>query len=212
MTTLNADAAADQELQVPVDVIDNSVVVDGEGDDGEKELRELLLPNVNDLPLCPPSAIDFNFVTYFAPDFMKPEHDQYIYRHANGLCVIGLASGHVAFKDEGGITSVDFNVGKSNRSEIKVTGKRKRNAQHFESNTALCKVCTNNNNTFYIVRCCVKGSLLEVNERLINKPELLNSSADREGYIAILMPKPSDWLKTKDSFMTFEEYKKLRQF
>lgn len=42
------------------------------------------------------------------------------------MCVIGLAAGHVAFKDEGGITAVDFNVGKSNRSEIKVTGKRKR--------------------------------------------------------------------------------------
>ncbi|CAH1449437.1 unnamed protein product [Lactuca virosa] len=56
------------------------------------------------------------------------------------LCVIGLACGHVTFKDEGGVTYVDFNVGKSNRSEIKVTGKRKRNAQHFESNIALCKL------------------------------------------------------------------------
>nr|GEY77125.1 hypothetical protein [Tanacetum cinerariifolium] len=83
------------------------------------------------------------------------------------------------------------------------------NAQHFESNTALCKVCTNN--TFYIVRCCIKGSLLEVNERLIEQPELLNSAADREGYVAIIMPRPADWLKTKDSFMTFDEYKKLRQ-
>ncbi|GKB79525.1 hypothetical protein Tco_0946420, partial [Tanacetum coccineum] len=54
------------------------------GDDSEKQLHELLLPNVNDLPINPTSAIQFNFVTYFAPDFMKPEHDQYIYRHANG--------------------------------------------------------------------------------------------------------------------------------
>jgi hypothetical protein len=42
------------------------------------------------------------------------------------LCVIGLARTHVAFKDEGGITVVDFNVGKSDRSGIKVTGKRKK--------------------------------------------------------------------------------------
>lgn len=42
------------------------------------------------------------------------------------LCIIGLAPAHVAFKDEGGITEVDFNVGKSDRSGIKVTGKRKR--------------------------------------------------------------------------------------
>ncbi|CAH1442716.1 unnamed protein product [Lactuca virosa] len=120
-TTLNTDSAADQESQVPTVVKDNLVAIDGEEDDGEKELHELLLPNVNDLPLSPPSAIEFNFVTYFAP-----------------------VSGHVAFKDEGGVTYVAFNVGKSNRSEINVIGKRKRNAQHFESNTALCKVCTDN--------------------------------------------------------------------
>lgn len=42
------------------------------------------------------------------------------------LCVIGLAPHHVAFKDKGGIVSVDFNVGKSDRSGIKVTGKRKK--------------------------------------------------------------------------------------
>ncbi|KAJ0026116.1 hypothetical protein Pint_09330 [Pistacia integerrima] len=168
---------------------EKQVQVGEKEEDEEEELRKLLVPNVHDLPLTPPSAVDFNFVTYFAPDFIKPGHDHYVYRHANGLCVIGLAPTHVAFKDEGGITAVDFNVGKSDRSNFKVTGKRKKNAQHFESNTALCKVCTNNES--YIVRCCVKGSLLEVNDRLIKQPGLLNSSADREGYIAIIMPKTS---------------------
>ncbi|GAY42862.1 hypothetical protein CUMW_070180 [Citrus unshiu] len=142
-------------------------------------------------------------------NFLKPGHDQYVYRHANGLCVIGLAPTHVAFKDEGGITAVDFNVGKSDRSGFKVTGKRKKNAQHFESNTAVCKVCTNNDS--YIVRCCVKGSLLEVNNRLIKQPGLLNSSADREGYIAIIMPKPADWLKIKSSLLGLEDYKRKRE-
>ncbi|XP_072980420.1 uncharacterized protein [Typha angustifolia] len=174
----------------------------------DEELRALLLPDLGDLPPIPPSSVEFNFVRYFAVDFLKPGHDQYIYRHANGLCVIGLAPTHVALREEGGITGVDFNVGKSDRSEMKVTGKRKRNAQHFESNTALCKVCANS--TSYIVRCCVKGSLLEVNDRLIKKPDLLNSSAEREGYIAIIMPRPADWLKIKDSLLNYEDYKKLR--
>lgn len=86
---------------------------------------------------------------------MKPGHDQYVHRHANGyfmindslcnpladifaicviefksvidrLCVVGLAPHHLAFKDKEGIVSVDFNVGKSDRSGIKVTGKRKK--------------------------------------------------------------------------------------
>nr|GMD63015.1 protein Simiate [Ipomoea batatas] len=84
------------------------------------------------------------------------------------------------------------------------------NAQHFESNTALCKVCTKDNS--YIVRCCVKGSLLEVNERLVERPELLISSAEREGYIAIIMPKPADWLKIKASLLGKEDYCKLHNY
>lgn len=47
--------------------------------------------------------------------------------------MIGLAPAHVAFKDQGGITAVDFNVGKSDRSVIKVTGKRKK--------VLMCHVC-----------------------------------------------------------------------
>ncbi|KAL7117571.1 hypothetical protein ACP275_03G079800 [Erythranthe tilingii] len=174
----------------------------------EEELKRLLLPNVDELPEIPRSSVEANFTTYFLPDFMKPGHDQYVHRHANGLCVIGLAPSHVAFKDEGGVTSIDFNVGKSDRSGIKVTGKRKKNAQHFESNTALCKVCTAD--ASYIVRCCVKGSLLEVNETLISQPELLNSVPDREGYIAIMMPRPADWLKAKATLLDSEQFKKLK--
>ncbi|GAA0166982.1 hypothetical protein LIER_22017 [Lithospermum erythrorhizon] len=172
----------------------------------EEELKRLILPSVDKLPLTPPSAIESNFVTYYAPDFMKPGHDQYVHRHPNGLCVIGLAPTHIAFKDKGGITSVDFNVGKSDRTHFKVSGKRKKNAQQFESNTALCKVCTNV--ASYVVRCCVKGSLLEVNEILVKQPDLINTMADREGYIAIMMPKPADWLKIKGSLVSLEEYTK----
>ncbi|KAJ6920937.1 hypothetical protein NC651_014496 [Populus alba x Populus x berolinensis] len=89
-------------------------------------MHQLLLPDICDLSITPPSSVQTNFVSYFVPDFVKPGHDQYVYRHAIGLCVTGLAPTHVAFKDAGGITAVDFNVGKSDRSGIKVTGKRKK--------------------------------------------------------------------------------------
>ncbi|KAL1533364.1 protein Abitram-like [Salvia divinorum] len=152
----------------------------------DEDLRRLLLPNVDELPQVPPSSVEANFTTFFAPDIIKPGHDQYVHRHANGLCVIG----------------------KSDWSGIKVTGKRKKNAQHFESSTALCKVFTAE--CSYIARCCVKGSLLEVNNRLIKQPELLNTMPEREGYVAIMMPRPADWLKAKASLLVFESYQKLR--
>ncbi|XP_051195570.1 uncharacterized protein [Lolium perenne] len=174
----------------------------------DEETRALIAPDAGSLPATPPSAVEANFARYFVADYLNPGHDQYVYRHPNGLCVVGLAPAHAALKEEGGITAVDFNVGKTDRSEIKVTGKRKRNAQHLQENSVLCKVGAADKS--FVVRCCVKGSLLEVNDRLIKQPNLLNTSADREGYIAIFMPKPADWLKIKDKFLSFEDYKNLR--
>jgi len=40
----------------------------------------------------------------------------------------------------------------------------------------------------------------------------IDIQADREGYIAIMMPKnPADWLKVKASFVSLQEYKKARE-
>lgn len=36
-------------------------------DEQDEELRKLLTPDVRDLPLVPPSAVETNFVSYFAP-------------------------------------------------------------------------------------------------------------------------------------------------
>lgn len=55
---------AEEESQV---VKENPTAIKSNEDDSEKQLHELLLPNVNDLPINPTSAIEFNFVTYFAP-------------------------------------------------------------------------------------------------------------------------------------------------
>ncbi|XP_031494052.1 uncharacterized protein LOC116260099 [Nymphaea colorata] len=131
-------------------------VMKREHEEEEEELERLLLPDPDQLPVVPPSAVHCNFVA----DFLKTGHDHYIYRHANGLRVVCLAPTHVALAEEAGITAVDFNTRKTDKSEMKVIGKRKK--------------------------------------------------AAREGYVAILMPKPEDWLKSKDYFLNLEEYKKLR--
>lgn len=39
----------------------------GGGEEEEEELQRLLEPDVDSLPLSPPSAIQSNFVSYFAP-------------------------------------------------------------------------------------------------------------------------------------------------
>lgn len=40
---------------------------EAEKEDEEEELRKLLLPNVDELPETPRSAVEANFITYFAP-------------------------------------------------------------------------------------------------------------------------------------------------
>lgn len=165
------------------------------------------------------------------------------------LCVIGLLPTHAALKPTPAVTAVDFNVGKQNRADAKVSGKRKKvsihhmlaysgnkfksriilvpqsynqilshanikrsfdetidasdgwlfqNAMSLEPNSVLCKVMVGE--AFFMIRsvlfscsqcvgallhvrfssgscgsrCCVRGVLLEVNERLIKDPTLLN--------------------------------------
>lgn len=163
-----------------------------------------LYPAAQDLPLRPPPAIECNYAHFFIVDFMKERHDQYIYRHNNGLCVIGLAPTHIALDTNASVTVVDFNVGKQSRAEMKATGKRKNDARVLEPSSALCKVVSND--VTYIIRCCIRGALLEVNERLIKEPSLLETKAASEGYIAIMMPRPGDWKKAASTFLTGPEY------
>lgn len=172
-------------------------------DDGAA-LSLSLYPAAHDLPRRPPQAIHSNYAHFFVVDFMKAGHDQYIYRHNNGLCVIGVAPTHVAVDTDALVTAVDFNVGKQSRADMKVSGKRKNDARVLEPTSALCKVVSND--TTYIIRCCLRGALLEVNERLMEEPTLLKTKAASEGFIAIMMPRPGDWKKASSTFLTAEEY------
>ncbi|KAH8509635.1 hypothetical protein H0E87_011411 [Populus deltoides] len=131
------------------------------------------------------------------------------------LCLLGLSGHFSCLVIKGGSSPSNLALSESYTGAIRgsptFTNNREhllQNAQHFESDTALCKVCTQSDS--YIARCCVKGSLLEVNDRL-TKHSKFAELFNREGYIAIIMPEPADWLKVKASLLGLEEYKKLRE-
>eukprot|EP00246_Nothoceros_aenigmaticus_P015427 TRINITY_DN6389_c0_g1_i1.p1 TRINITY_DN6389_c0_g1~~TRINITY_DN6389_c0_g1_i1.p1 ORF type:complete len:288 (-),score=41.14 TRINITY_DN6389_c0_g1_i1:515-1378(-) len=169
------------------------------------KVNQRLCPLVQDLPPRPLSAHECNFTHYFSIDVGgKHFEDQYVYRHANGLCVVGLAPTHPALLPTAHMSEVDFNVGKLSRAEMKVSGKHKKNGRALEVNSALCKVITGD--SFYLPRCCVRGVLLEVNERLTKNPSLLKTRAATEGHIAVLMPRPEDWAKAERILFTREQY------
>ena len=56
------------------------------------------------------------------------------------------------------------------------------------------------------MNCPVGGSITEVNEELLDSPELINESPYKEGWIAKL--KPSDWEGDKVHLMDAEAYRK----
>ena len=56
------------------------------------------------------------------------------------------------------------------------------------------------------MNCPVGGNITEVNEELLDSPELINESPYKEGWIAKLMP--SDWEGDKVHLMDAEAYRK----
>ncbi|OAE28374.1 hypothetical protein AXG93_2490s1650 [Marchantia polymorpha subsp. ruderalis] len=155
-----------------------------------------LYPAAHELPPRPPPANECNYSHFYAIDVGKEYHDQYVFRHHNGLCVIGLASTHAAFMIDTELTGVDYNVGKTSRAEIKAVGKRKKNAQVLESNSVLCKVLAGE--TFFLISFTTDHLTDAVSE------------PDTEGYIAIMMPRPEDWKKAQASLLTKDQYRERR--
>ncbi|XP_052308666.1 uncharacterized protein LOC127905289 [Populus trichocarpa] len=110
----------------------------------------------------------------FGSDFVKLGHDQYVYRHAIGLCVWLRPMWLLRTQEE---------------SRLLIS--------MLES---LIVVALRMHNTLSLTLLRVKFA-----------PRAILILSDREGYIAIIMPKPADWLKVKASLLGLEEYKKLRE-
>ncbi|XP_022807189.1 protein Simiate-like [Stylophora pistillata] len=59
----------------------------------------------------------------------------------------------------------------------------------------------------YSLYSCIKGKLVEVNEELVTKPQLLLEKPETEGYLAVVLPKLTE--NILDGLLTKEEYENL---
>lgn len=157
------------------------------------------------------SIVDRYFTRYY---FVHPDggdqEDHLVLIHSNRICLIGFAPRHVAFSKE--ISGIDFNIGNFDRSENKVKGKSKKGAMALQPSSALAMVrCSDGSQ--YKVFSCITGKLIEVNEMLSKTPRPLNELLGKEGdgFVAIVLPKIDKLESIKDSLLTEDEYKKLRQ-
>eukprot|EP00727_Mastigamoeba_balamuthi_P011153 m51a1_g6660 putative protein fam206a-like (184) ;mRNA; f:161254-161888 len=130
--------------------------------------------------------------------------DQYVYQHHNKLLLVGVAPTHAMLAAaSGGVTRVEFAASAANRV---IHGKRKTGGLWLEPRTAICEVTTGDGRV-HKVRSCVRGHLLEVNDRLAAEPALLGTAAATLGWIAIVKPKYDAQEQCVEHLTTAEAYR-----
>ncbi|KAK1948602.1 Protein Simiate [Phytophthora citrophthora] len=159
----------------------------------------------------------------------KPMEDQYVHMHSNRLCVVGVAETHPVMQEE--LVSVEFT---QSVLDSRVTGKKKKGGRFMMPDTVLAVLKCKSGREFKLYSC-IRGALIEVNERLQREPELLKqkvslSSAKKnlsvhvllantrwgllqhqsDGYLVIIQPKKVEVAEIQESLLSKDEYKQFR--
>ncbi|CAH1789034.1 unnamed protein product [Owenia fusiformis] len=137
----------------------------------------------------------------------QPGYDQCVLSHSNRVCLVTMAASHDLITSGRIPKQIDFKIDdKTDRTANKVSGKGKKGAQWLTENSPLCRVtCTDG--TEYILYSCLRGHLMEINERLYKNPTLLIEKPETDGYLAIVMPKLVDFKSQIDKLLSIEQYK-----
>eukprot|EP00668_Euglena_longa_P045646 GGOE01061322.1.p1 GENE.GGOE01061322.1~~GGOE01061322.1.p1 ORF type:complete len:292 (+),score=71.74 GGOE01061322.1:76-951(+) len=154
---------------------------------------------------------DTQYTRYFALDVRKESHaDQYILRHHNDICILGLAESHyLLLPGASPITQVSYSFGNRDRlKDVHHTGKRKRGSFLCNPDTLLCEIHTENGASCRVISG-VNGWLYELNERLLTQPQLIRQAPYSDGFIAIVCPKDSKSIKALAKHTSDAEYTAL---
>ncbi|KAL0111255.1 hypothetical protein PUN28_012862 [Cardiocondyla obscurior] len=156
-----------------------------------------------------PTVTERYFTPYYKTDVQSPRDDMCIWIHSNRICMLSLAPSHVILKENKNIQKVDFKVSdKLDRSLNKVSGKGKHGAQPLQTNSNVCTISYSDGKT-YIIKCCMIGKLVEVNEALSENPQLLKEVPHKGRYLAIILPNINLLKSLKQSLLTSEQYTEL---
>lgn len=151
---------------------------------------------------------------YYTPYYFIQENnrqeDQCVLFHSNRIALITLAPTHPILKENKLIKKIDFQINDNcNRAKNKVSGKGKRGAQPLQKNSILCHIiCEDGSN--YSPRSCINGKLVEVNDQLIENPNLLTTSPQEEGFIALVLPNLHKVDEIKNELIKEEDYIKMQ--
>lgn len=126
----------------------------------------------------------------FATATVADRH-QVVHNHSNGIIVVGLAESHPLIREGKTVARVHFKGGKRDFTQNVVEGKHKKGGAQLQPNDRLCEVhCTDE--TVHVLRACVRGKLVEINNRLLTEPNLLVTCPSSAGFLAVIMPTGRD--------------------
>ncbi|XP_063778992.1 protein Abitram isoform X2 [Pseudophryne corroboree] len=154
-----------------------------------------------------PSVVGRYFTRWYKADVKgKPREDFCILQHSNRICVITLAECHPVLKNGKAISSINYQISNNcSRLQNKVSGKSKRGAQFLTELSPLCRIicCDGEEYTIY---SCIRGRLLEVNENILQNPQLLKDKPCTEGYIAVVLPKFEESKTVTEGLLSQTQY------
>jgi hypothetical protein len=165
------------------------------------------------------SYTDRYFKRFYNLNVRYPNNDHLILMHTNKVAVCTIAPSHPLLNSSKyKINKIEFiqNVNEQ------MSGKHKHKAKNVNFLQPLCRViCTDlqpeqqnedkkdeDEEKTFIIYCSLNAKLLEINERLIENPNLLQTKSSTEGYLVILMPKLDDLKDQLSKLITHEDYLK----
>lgn len=126
--------------------------------------------------------------------------------HSNRICLISLAEHHPIIKNRKRITKIDCNVDeKTDRLKNAASGKGKRGAQRLVPESVLCNLVCDDGEVFPVYSC-IKGKLVEINENLIENPNLVVEKPVSDGFVALLLPVLKEYEQLRESMLSKEQY------
>jgi len=149
-------------------------------------------------------VVDRYYERFYAIDVGGERQDLYVHQHLNGLLVIGLAPTHPLLASGSVISRVEF----SNAGQ-QPSGKSKKGGMICLPESTLCTVTCADGNMF-IMHACIRGMLLEINDRLLSQPQLLQEKAATDGWIAILQPQPRDESVNMQRLLPRDRFESIR--
>eukprot|EP00762_Andalucia_godoyi_P003129 ANDGO_01086.mRNA.1 FAM206 family protein len=133
------------------------------------------------------------------------DRDRYFAMHSNHVCITGIAEGHPCLTSGKRIEKVEI---PENRAIPTSVNRSKRNSSYCEVTMILC-ILHMEDGTKYKMYAGMKGLLLEINEKIVENPQLIQMDPYGAGFLAIA--KAGAAVKQKwDSVVTYAEYKRRK--